>query len=85
MDDTVGRGGGRPQAVEVVERAEVNLRPGGGHDSGGRVRTGEPHNVVPGAEEFGDDGRSDMAGCSGDEDSHEVTSRAYSSMSCVNL
>ena len=43
------------QRVEVLEAAAVHLGPGGGESSGGGVRAGQPHHLVAGTEELGDD------------------------------
>jgi hypothetical protein len=70
VDDPIRGRRGVPQAAEIVEGAPVRLGPEGLHGRGGCVGTGQADDSVPGAEEFGDDGRSDVAGRSGDEDLH---------------
>ena len=68
-------GSGTAQGVEVVERAAMHLRPGGGEGSGRGVRAGQPDDLMAGADELGNDGGADPAGRSGDEYAHEKTSR----------
>ena len=70
VDDAVGCRGGGPQAVEVVEVAAVRLGALGRQGGGGLVRAGQAGDVVPGFEEFGDDGGTDVSGRAGDKDVH---------------
>jgi hypothetical protein len=50
---------------------------GAGRGDGGRrgIGAGESDHLVTGADELGDDGGTDEAGCASDEDPHESTSR----------
>jgi hypothetical protein len=75
VDYAVRRGGGVPQAVQVVQVAAAYPRPGRGERGGRGLRAGEPGDLVAGADEFGHDGGADPAGRAGDEDMHENPSR----------
>ena len=72
VDDAVGRRGGVAQDVEVVEGSADDLRARRLQGVGGRVRAGEPDDLVARAEELGDDGGADPAAGTGDEDAHGV-------------
>ncbi len=74
MNDAVRRGGGLPQAAEIVEGAPVHLGAEGLQRRSGRIRTGKADDVVPGFEQLGDNGGPDVAGRSGDEYPHGNTS-----------
>ena len=56
VDHAVGRGSCIPQAVEVIERAEMHLCPGGSEGSGRGIRAGEPDDLMVRADELGNDG-----------------------------
>ena len=64
------------QAVEVLERAAVDLGAGALERRGSLVRAGEADHLVPRLEELGDDRRSDETGCAGDEYAHGKTSES---------
>ena len=70
VDDPVGRGSARAQAVEVVEVAAVSGGPRGAQDVGRLLRAGKADDVVSGGEQFRDDGRTDVTGRAGDKDTH---------------
>jgi hypothetical protein len=67
---------GRPlaEAVEVLERAAVDLGPRRLERVGRRLGAGEADDVMAGVGQFGDDGGADPTGRPGDEDAHEQTS-----------
>jgi hypothetical protein len=71
MDHAICRGSCIPKAVEIVERAAMHLRSGGGEGSGRSIRASEPDDPMARADELGNDGGADPAGCAGDEDTHE--------------
>src|SRR5204863_5153907 len=79
VDDAIGRGGCPPQAVEVVQIAALHLGAGGGQCGGGAVGTGQADDLMPGREQFGDDGGTDVSGRAGDENTHEKPPMAQSS------
>jgi hypothetical protein len=58
------------QAVEVIESAAVHLGAGRRQRGGGGVRAGLAEDLVSRAEQFRDDGRTDMSGCSSDKHAH---------------
>jgi hypothetical protein len=70
MDDPVGGGGGFAQAVQIVEITESGLGAEGFQGGGCRLGAGQTDDLVAGGEKFGDDGRADVAGRSGNEDTH---------------
>ncbi|GAA0273883.1 hypothetical protein GCM10009527_082930 [Actinomadura nitritigenes] len=72
VDDTVGRGGGRGEALQIVEVASVHLGTGGRQRGGGLVRAGQADDLVSRVEKFGNDGGADVPGGSGDEYAHGV-------------
>ena len=49
--------------------------PAASSGGGGRVRAGQPDDLMAGADELGNDGGADPAGRAGDEDTHERTSK----------
>src|SRR5262249_2904539 len=55
-----------------------------GDGCGRGIRPGEPEDLMARADEFGDDGRADPAGCAGDENPHEnlLMSVAVISLAC---
>ena len=61
VDHAVGLGGGRAQAVEVVEIAATNLGAERGDGLSGCVRAGQADDLVAVAQKFGDDGGGDVA------------------------
>ena len=70
MDDAVGVGGRHGDPVEVIKVTPVRRRSERGHGRRGRVRSGETDDIVSGSAEFGNDGRAEMAGRTGDKDAH---------------
>ena len=69
------RGRGRPQPVEVVEVAAQHLGAQVGDRRGGGVGAGQSDHLVAVGDEFGDDGGGDVAGRTGDENTHGNSSR----------
>ena len=59
------------QAVEIIERAAMDLCPGGVEGSGRGIRASQADDLMAGADELGNDGGADPAGRAGDEDAHE--------------
>jgi hypothetical protein len=82
VDDPVGRGRAGAQAVEVVQRAAVDLRPGGGDRGGRGIRAGEPEDLMARPDQLGDDGGADEAGRAGEENTHE---RSPMSVAVISL
>ncbi|GII54964.1 hypothetical protein Pth03_33530 [Planotetraspora thailandica] len=70
VNDAVGRGGAAAKAVEVVEGAAVHLGAGGRQRGGRPIRAGQADDLVPGFEEFEDDGGPDVPGRASDEYAH---------------
>ncbi len=70
MDDAVGVRGRLGEPVEIVEVTAVHRGAARGNGRRGGVGPREADDVVSGGEQFGDDGRADMAGRAGDEDPH---------------
>jgi hypothetical protein len=70
VNDAVGIGRRRPQAVDIGKITSPDL--GASLRDGGRggVGASQADDLVPGGEQVGDDGRADPAGRSGDEDAH---------------
>jgi hypothetical protein len=68
MDDALRGGGATAQAVEIVERAAVNVDAGGRERGRRLIGAGQAENVMPGREEFADDRRSNEAGAASDKD-----------------
>jgi hypothetical protein len=73
MDDAVGVRGALGEPVEVIEVASVDRRAERGHGRRGRVGSREADDVVSGGDELGDDGRTEMAGRTGDENAHDCS------------
>ena len=71
VDDAVGTRRPRAQAVEVVEGAAMHVGAGTGERGRRRIGTSETDHLVPCGEQLGGDGRSDVAGRTGDEHTHE--------------
>ena len=61
MDYSVQRVSCTPQAVEIIESAAMDLCPGSGEGVGRVIRSGEPGNLMAGADEFGYYGRANPA------------------------
>jgi hypothetical protein len=72
MDDPVGVGGGPAQVVEVGEVTAVRLGPQHLDRGGRRLGAGEADDLVSACDQFGNDGRPDVAAGSGDEHPHGV-------------
>jgi hypothetical protein len=75
VDDAVRTGSGGTEDLEIVERAADHLGPGLRDRCGGRVRTSEADDLVPGLEELRDHRRTDPATGSGHEHAHEISCR----------
>jgi len=73
VDDPVGCFRRGPQAVEVVEVASARRRAGSGYGGHSLVRASQAGDLVPGFEEFGDDGGADVSGRAGDKDVHGIS------------
>jgi hypothetical protein len=72
MDDALGVRGPVAQRGQVAEVAAHGLGARGSHCLGRTIRPRECDHVVAGPDEFGDHGRSDQTGSSGDEDLHAM-------------
>src|ERR1700687_855139 len=70
VDDAVGVRGRILEPVEILEAAETYLRALRGQCRRGRVRPGQPGDLVPGGDELGDDVRTGVAGPASDENAH---------------
>jgi hypothetical protein len=75
MDDSLGGPGRGVQSVDVVEVAAHNVGTPVGEAVGGIVGTGQSDDGMPVAEQFGEQSGADVTGGSGDEDTHDKTSR----------
>ena len=71
VDHAVGIRGRLGQPVEVIKVTAVHGGAERGHGRGGLIGPREAGDVVSGGNEFGDDGRTEMAGRTGNEDPHE--------------
>ena len=71
VDDTVGRCGGGPQTVEVLEVALLHVDTFRRQGGGGLVGAGQAGDLVPGLQEFVDDGRTDVSTRAGYKDTHD--------------
>jgi hypothetical protein len=79
VNHAIRRDSSLAQAVEVLERAAMDLR-AGRLDRGGRgVGAGQPDDLMAGADQLGDDGGTDEAGRTGDKNTRGRT--ALSSVS----
>ena len=70
MDNAVGVRGRLGEPVEIGEVTAVYRRAERGHGGRGRIGSREACDVVPRGDEFGDDGGTEMAGRTGNEDAH---------------
>ena len=73
VDDAIHLCRAALQAVQVVERAAMDLGTGGGQLIRSLVRAGEAEHLVAGGDQFIDDGRADPAGGSSDEYAHVIS------------
>ena len=71
MDHAVGGGGGRVQALEIVEIAAVHVGAHGPQGRGGPVGPGQTGDLVSSLEKFGHQCRPDVASRAGDKNSHD--------------
>ncbi len=71
VDDTVGRCGGVPQTVEVLEVAPPHVNTLGRQGGGRLVGAGQAGDLVPGLQEFADDSRTDVPTRTGHKDTHD--------------
>jgi len=71
VDDAVGVRGRLPEPVEVSEVTPVDHGAERGYRRGGGVRPGQAGDLVSGGDQVRDDGRGEMAGRAGDENTHE--------------
>ena len=72
VDDAVGGRRRRGETVEIIEVAILDLGTEFLQGEGGLVRAGQPDDFVAGPDQLGDEGRTDVAGRAGDEDTHEI-------------
>jgi hypothetical protein len=75
VDDAVGRSGGLAQPVEIVQVAAPDLSAGGLERPGRAVGARQPHDLMPGLQQLGHDGRADVPGCAGHENARGKSSR----------
>ena len=80
VQHAVGRLRAGTEAVEVVEGSPMHFGTSFGQRRRGRIRTGEPDDLMTIGHEFRDDGRADPTGCTGDEDTHGTTSNEMSAL-----
>jgi hypothetical protein len=52
----------------------MDVGSGGRKRGGGRIWAGKPDDLMPGADQLGNDGGSDISGRAGEEDAHQQTS-----------
>ncbi len=71
MDDAVGRVRSAAQDVKIIKGAALHLRPGGGESLGRFIGAGQPHHLMAGADELGNDAGTDPTGRAGDEYTHD--------------
>ena len=85
VDDAVRDSRRGPQRVEIVEGAAVHRRPGGREGSGGSIRARKTDDLMARADELGDDGGADPAGCAGDEYTHAKNLQTLMSVTVIRI
>src|SRR5262249_48956462 len=70
VNHAIRRGSGTPQAVEIVNGGALHLGPDGGEGGSRGIRASESDDLMACAEQLGNDGGADPAGCTGNENAH---------------
>jgi hypothetical protein len=82
VKNRICRRGAGAQAVQIFQRAVMNLSPHLRQGRGAGVGTGQAQDFVPCSNEFANHGRAHKAGRSGDKNTHE---KAFQDWTGVNI
>ena len=86
VDHGIRLGGAAPQAVQIRERAAMNLGARRGERLRSLVRAGQAEHLMAGGDQVLDDGRADPTGCSSDKYTHsKISSCSWRQVSAFAL